>query len=275
MKKIGITGSEGYIGRAFVKAGCIPIVVDVTKKEETHYAVSKADVDVIIHCAAMTDVDACEKEFHTAFVANVQGTENVLQALNSIQEFYYLSTDHVFPGKSYTFGFHGYSENHEPSPINNYGYTKYGGEIVTKTSGHKSAIIRASKMFSWDTLQPHIAAMEDSREQVFSKLICRSFIHRDHFVSTVLDLITSGDVFRYSNNILNVAGNEILSYYQFWKLVADIYDLDQKLVVPREFALQGATPRPFVGGLNVGKLKSLGMKTYHPVDGIYLTQEEG
>src|SRR5688572_4040851 len=100
--RIGVTGAEGKVGRELVRRGCTPLVCDVTKYDEVHESILKSGVDFVIHCAAITDVDFCEKKENMplAFAVNCKGTENVIRACVELKKkMIFISTDHVFNGK--------------------------------------------------------------------------------------------------------------------------------------------------------------------------------
>jgi dTDP-4-dehydrorhamnose reductase len=97
---------------------------DVTSEETISFLVRWAP-DLVIHAAAMTDVDGCERDPEAAFKVNGQGTRNAAlacQRCNAIMV--YISTDYVFDGTKDE----PYLESDEPHPINFYGASKLEGE---------------------------------------------------------------------------------------------------------------------------------------------------
>lgn len=97
--------------------------LDVTHPEALSRAV--VDVDVIVHLAAMTDVDACEIEPETAAAINAGGTKNVIGAARRIRaRVVYTSTDYVFDGHKPS----AYVEDDPVRPLGVYGRTKLEGE---------------------------------------------------------------------------------------------------------------------------------------------------
>jgi nucleoside-diphosphate-sugar epimerase len=57
MKKIGVTGANGFIGKALVKAGAVPIFADVTKPQQLRAEIEEKKFDVILHLAAKSVAD--------------------------------------------------------------------------------------------------------------------------------------------------------------------------------------------------------------------------
>jgi len=97
--------------------------------------------DVIIHTAALGDVDKCESDRELAWKVNADATLILIkEALKHNAYFLYLSTDYVFDGKKGL-----YKENEIPRPINYYGLTKFVGEEIALS--HGGAVIRISAVY--------------------------------------------------------------------------------------------------------------------------------
>lgn len=87
--------------------------------------ISECYPDLVIHAAAMTNVDGCAKDPDTAFSVNAFGTQNVAHAcMRCNAQLVYISTNEVFNGQATE----PYSEDDEPQPINPYGSSKRAGE---------------------------------------------------------------------------------------------------------------------------------------------------
>jgi dTDP-4-dehydrorhamnose reductase len=105
---------------------------------------ASAHPEAVVHCAAWTDVDGCEREPERAFEHNAQGTENVAAAAAEVgAELTYISTDYVFDG---TKG-EPYSELDDPRPLNVYGASKLAGEEAVRRLVPRSYIIRSAWLF--------------------------------------------------------------------------------------------------------------------------------
>lgn len=152
-RPILITGKNGRLSlslqKAFTKEN-IPFValgqmeMDITNKEEVLRTVESLQPSVILHTAAMTDVDRGEREFHKIVEVNVHGTFNLLKASKSNScSFMYISSDYVFNGERQR----PYSVKDCPSPINQYGYTKWLGEEYVRRYPGQWWIVRTSWLF--------------------------------------------------------------------------------------------------------------------------------
>ncbi|MDE6903874.1 MAG: dTDP-4-dehydrorhamnose reductase [Lachnospiraceae bacterium] len=158
MKKILITGCNGQLGRALRKeyaeenvefintdvAGDGIVPLDITSVEEVLSLVEKEKPDVVINCAAHTNVDACESQWDLAYQINAIGPRNLAIACEKTgAKLIHVSTDYVFPGtcpKPLT-------EFDAPEPISAYGKTKYEGELFVKEFSRKHFILRTAWLY--------------------------------------------------------------------------------------------------------------------------------
>src|SRR5512139_3879451 len=128
---IGITGYSGNLGSRLIKFdGCEPLLCDILNPKEVASELHRVNPSVVLHLAAATSVDWCEKHYEDALAINVHGTAIVCEEAEKAigaGRVAVISSDHVFNGKK---GF--YSEDDEPDPINNYGISKLGTESVSR-----------------------------------------------------------------------------------------------------------------------------------------------
>lgn len=118
--------------------------LDVTNKGHIEEILKRWNPHCIFHCAAYTDVDACEQEYEKAFEINSFGTLNIAKAAqNCLADLVYISTDYVFDGMKQS----PYLEEDKPNPINIYGESKRLGERFVQLIHPKSYIIRTSWLY--------------------------------------------------------------------------------------------------------------------------------
>ena len=129
--RIIITGANGQLGQALQQVLDTHDVIptDIPEYDITDPVIVQQFTDMrpelIIHCAAMTDVDGCAREPDTAFKINAFGTQNIAHAcLRTNADMLYVSTNEVFDGRADT----PYTETDPPHPINAYGSSKQSGE---------------------------------------------------------------------------------------------------------------------------------------------------
>lgn len=152
--RIAITGSGGQLGAALASAlsslfDLIPLrraTLDITDLDESKKVLSKVSPDVVIHCAAMTDVDGCARQPDLAYFVNSIGTKNIALACAEIESvMVYISTNEVFSGKTTE----PYFEWSNPDPINPYGYSKAAGERFVCHLLNRFYIVRTAWLYSW------------------------------------------------------------------------------------------------------------------------------
>ncbi len=118
---------------------------DMTSKKDVRQLIYGAEPDVIVNCAAMTNVDACENERELAWKINVGGLENMIEAARrSNARIVHVSSDYIFDGKSGPYG-----EDDRPEPLNYYGKTKLAGENVLRASGLNYFIARTMVLYGY------------------------------------------------------------------------------------------------------------------------------
>lgn len=129
--RIVITGATGQVGRALQKvlAGQGLNVLKTPRFDVADPAIvqqlSNLSPELVIHCAAMTNVDGCARDPDAAFKVNAFGTQNVAHAcLRCNAEMVYISTNEVFDGRADR----PYREDDRTNPINPYGSSKRTGE---------------------------------------------------------------------------------------------------------------------------------------------------
>lgn len=104
------------------------------------------EIDLIINCAAFTNVDGCETERESAFKVNVIGPRNLAIVSSELDlKLVHVSTDYVFSGESKT----PYLESDICSPKSVYGSTKYLGEIYVRDFCDKYFIVRTSWLYGY------------------------------------------------------------------------------------------------------------------------------
>ncbi len=137
-----VTGGDGQVGRALREL--LPAARVLTRAElDVTDAVGVEAVlggaELVIHCAAMTDVDGCERDPRAAAQANTEGAANVAAAARRT---IMLSTDYVFDGTSVQ----PYREDDPPNPRSVYGRSKLAGERAVLAAG-PNLVVRTSWVY--------------------------------------------------------------------------------------------------------------------------------
>lgn len=253
IKKILITGSNGLLGQKLVSLliqypdiqliatsrgkNRLPFTngyeyqeMDITNAQQVAEVVEKVRPDVIIHTAAMTNVDQCEAEKELCWAMNVKALEYLTEACEKHIVFLcHLSTDFVFDGKSGP-----YSEEDKPSPISFYGWSKYAAEEVVKRSKCTWSIVRTVLVYGItnDMSRSNIILwVKDSLEQQKSiKVVTDQF--RTPTLAEDLAMGCWLVVDKKAEGIFHISGKDFLTPYQMAIKTAEFFQLDKSLITP-------------------------------------------
>jgi len=151
--KVLIAGGGGLVGRA-LGAYCRTQGDEVFSYDHRQLDISDPAVvaqtiqrdvpEVVINCAAWTDVDGCETNRERAFAANAEGPENLARATFAIGAgLITISTDYVFDGRKDGF----YTQRDQPSPESVYGISKLEGERRAQFANARTIVVRTGFIF--------------------------------------------------------------------------------------------------------------------------------
>lgn len=148
MEELARRGYEGIgADRSETEAKFRHVLLDITDKEKVSRTVQELKPDVIVHCAAWTNVDGAEDQENLAKVraVNVDGTRNLAEAAKEVDaKFVYISTDYVFNGEGER---PWQPDDKNYSPINVYGQSKLDGELEVSQILDKYFIVRIAWVF--------------------------------------------------------------------------------------------------------------------------------
>lgn len=143
-----LTGGSGTLGSELIKLfakNSIPFyapsscVCNIVNYDDVRRNIAHFDCDVVIHCAAVTDVKGVEEDPSRAYDVNVIGTINVIKACRLLNKrLVFISTEHVFDGEK---GY--YSVDDYINPLSRYAKTKTSAELLVRTYDN-SLVIRTS-----------------------------------------------------------------------------------------------------------------------------------
>ena len=150
IKKVLVTGYNGLVAPYIVTKLKDNFSVYTTSKQSGDYIVdirnellvkkmlTKINPEIVIHCAAFTNVDKAEQNVKEVTSINEKGTENLVKNINRDTHFIYISTDQVYSNSN---GPH--IEGNE-NPINSYGSSKYKGGLIVKEHRAKYTILHTN-----------------------------------------------------------------------------------------------------------------------------------
>ncbi|MCS7136156.1 MAG: dTDP-4-dehydrorhamnose reductase [Nitrososphaerota archaeon] len=255
-----VTGGSGLLGRQLcleaVKTGHevyaaehetsvdvgIPVKLDLLNVSTIESAYEKTKPEVVIHTAALTDVDLCEKNPELAFRINYNATAQIaLQAKRNSAFLIYVSTDYVFNGTKGT-----YKEVDEPKPINVYGLSKLKGEDSVKEFADEWCIVRLSTPYGIHnkkkTFPEYVINKLMKGEKVrvaYDQFTSPTYV--PNFCRMLLEVAE-----RSIQDILHLAGNTRVSRLDVAIRVAKLLNLDEKMIEPvslSELTLEAKRPK--------------------------------
>lgn len=153
-KRVLVTGANGQLGCEMRKLGAVSpneyiytdvAELDITNREAVMAFVAENKVDVIVNCAAYTNVDRAEDDEATAELINATAVRNLAEAVKSVDgTLFHVSTDYVFG----TDGNTPRTEDMPLNPLGAYGRTKLHGEEAITEVGCKALIFRTAWLYS-------------------------------------------------------------------------------------------------------------------------------
>lgn len=213
---------EGWGGRYIYHT------LDITDSIDVQAVMSAVQPDVVVHAAAMTQVDECELHSEQCERTNVIGTSQILvDAEVYSKHFIYVSTDFVFDG-----GQGNYKEEDELKPVSYYGFTKMQAEAITETSTIPWAIVRTCLVYG-NTLQGTrnniITWVKNSLEQ--NKNI--KVVADQWRTPTYVEDLAKGIVLiieKKATGIYHISGKDLLTPYEMAIQTAELFNLDKGLI---------------------------------------------
>jgi len=275
--KIAVTGYTGRLGSELVKAGCVPLDCDITNEDAVADNVVNLNPDVVINCASYTDVDSCESHpigQHRALLTNFYGAERLRSNFGGL--LIHLSTDYVFSGKN---GPYKETDRKKEIPINFYGWSKLGAEIVLQThSNQNTIIVRTTGLYGSsykrdDFVSFLLNQLTTTTEGTIAiaKNVVGNQTYVPHLVTALMELCRRYDANEMQNNmfhqIIHIASSDIVNRYEFALMIASVFGHDPRRIVPTTKKF-GVADRPSKGGLKVDLAKKLGLPIYSILDGL-------
>jgi dTDP-4-dehydrorhamnose reductase len=238
-----VTGSAGLVGSQVVRDlaqnhtvhSCyhnlpsdygIKTKLDLLDRDAIYDIVDKTAPDVIIHLAAITNVDLCESEKQLATKINTNATRYLANSAARCNAFFvYVSTDYVFDGIE---GMK--KENDAPNPINHYGRTKLDGEKALLDIDLKWCVARTSTPFGVHKSKKSFPAwMVENLKEKKEITALSDQITSPTYVPNLSRMLVEISTKRITG-IIHVAGATPISRYDLANMVAEKLGLDKNLI---------------------------------------------
>lgn len=205
--------------------------MDIRQKKQVDVLINTIKPNAIFHCAAISQVDTCEKDPELCHQVNVVGTRNLLSAAQKLKsKFIFYSTDFVFSGNKGS----DYTETDSKDPISRYGESKARAEDEIIEAYEDCAIIRPILIYGTSPSVNRgnvIKWVKSSLEKKQSISVVDDQFRQPTPIQSLVELsvsILEKDI----QGVFHAAGAEKLSVYLFAKKTAEFYSLDKSLISP-------------------------------------------
>ena len=264
MLKILVTGANGQLGNEMRRLGAISpnqylftdvAELDITNREAVMQAVADWGADVIVNCAAYTQVDRAEDEPELARKLNCDAVENLaLAAKLQRATLIHVSTDYVFGGE----GNIPRTEEMEVNPLGVYGLTKWEGEEAVRRTGCRHLIFRTAWLYSEfgvNFLKTMLRLMSERKELrvVFDQVGTPTYA--GDLAITLFGIIESGKYLEHEGTY-HFSNEGVCSWYDFAVEIAREAGFEGVTVLPcHSSEYPSKVVRPAYSVLDKSKLK--------------------
>lgn len=202
--------------------------LDITDGFALQTVLTAVQPNVVVHAAAMTQVDDCEKQPAQCERVNVSATSQVLvEAELCSQHFIYVSTDFVFDGEQGN-----YKEDDDLRPVSYYGFTKMQAEAITETSTIPWTIVRTCLVYG-NTLKGTrsniITWVKDSLEAGKQIKVVSDQWRTPTYVGDLARGIAL-IIEKKATGIFHISGKDLLTPYDIALQTADLFQLDKSKI---------------------------------------------
>lgn len=254
-KTILITGSNGLLGQKLVdllskedniqliatakgdnrlpnQEGYVYQSLDITDSQQVNEVFAAYKPQIVIHTAAMTNVDTCESDLEGCESLNVKAVEYIVEACEKQGSFLcHLSTDFIFDGADGP-----YDEEATPNPISIYGESKLKAEKIIQASSIRWAIARTVLVFG---IVPDM-----SRTNII--LWVKKSLEEGKQINVVTDQFRTPTLAedlamgcwliakKEAEGIFNISGEELLTPYEMAIQTAEYFHLPKELIKPAD-----------------------------------------
>jgi dTDP-4-dehydrorhamnose reductase len=235
--------------------GCKSYYLDIANRMDVATLIQKLNPSYIIHTAALTNVDHCERDKRLAWNINVEGTKHIAETARKMNaKLIYISTDYVFDGDKGM-----YKEDIPTNPIDFYGETKLEGEKVVKDLRLRDHIIvRPSVLYGWNPIKLNFVTwvMQELKKGKGINIVkdqLNTPTLADNLAELILELIE-----RDETGIFHASGSERISRFDFAIKIAEIFNLNKDLIKPiTSDQLNWIAKRPMDSSLDTSKISRI------------------
>lgn len=225
-----VTGANGQLGNCMRNAAnewtdnyifTDVAELDITDAEKVKKSVLGNDIDVIVNCAAYTNVDKAETDAEFAEILNARAVANLAEAIKATDgTLIHISTDYVFGG---SLGNTPRSETEPVNPTGIYGLTKLHGEQEIAKSGCKALIFRTAWLYSeygknFVKTMLNLTATKPELKVVFDQVGTPTYAQ--DLADAIVDIIENSK-FEGNEGIYHFSNEGVCSWFDFTKMIAE------------------------------------------------------
>jgi dTDP-4-dehydrorhamnose reductase len=292
--KVLVVGGSGLLGSRITKLFCSKfetyatystnkpplrecelIKLNVIERDSVIKLIEEIHPEVVVHTAALTDVDYCEKHKKETWKLNVIGTRNVLEGCEKAgARMVYISTDYVFDGVRGN-----YCEEDSVNPVSYYGTSKLEGEKLLAAGKVDYSIGRVSVVYGWNGPWQRLNfvtwVIKNLSEGKSIKVVDDQYntpTLADNGAEAVYLMVKN-----HSQGIYHITGCECINRYEFALKVAEVFELDNsKIILGKTSELYQLARRPFNSCLSTKKAeRELGYKPLKVSEGLAVMRRQG
>jgi dTDP-4-dehydrorhamnose reductase len=274
--KLLVTGAAGMLGRDVMLAagnaghdivGFGHTELDVSDAAAVDSKLEDERPDVVINCAAWTDVDGAEEAEETAMAVNGTGAGKVAAAAAAVgASVVYVSSDYVFDGAKGA----PYVETDQPAPLSAYGRTKLAGEEATAAANPRHFVVRSSWLFGIggnNFVETMLRLAEHQNEVLVVHDQVGSPTYTWHLAYGIVRLIEG-----LEHGIHHMAASGQCSWYEFAREVFEQAAVECKVLSATSDMLGRPAPRPAFSALESQREHAIELPSWQ--DGLagYISQ---
>lgn len=204
--------------------------MDITQEKLVMRVFDTCKPDIVIHTAAISSPEYCNKHKPEAIKVNVGGTRNVIHACQRYgTSLVFISSNGIYNGNNSP-----YDEQSTPDPLDTYGDTKYQGELLVEKSKVPYMIMRLMTMYGWNNPyernNPATWLLEALGKDKMSVHVVNDLFNNFLFSEAAASIIWKAILLKKFGENFNIAGKECINRYEFSREVANIFGLDSAMI---------------------------------------------